>query len=128
MARNPWLRFQPFVESAKTQDGYKMVFGFVGKIVSWGWMLGSLVLLVLGIRALWRRGGISTLLAWMLAIPIVFNLLTSVATIGDHRFRIQTLTFSILLQMFGAYSLFSKRLFSKGMDGKTILREGRRIS
>ena len=121
MARNPWLRFHPFAESVKTQEGYTMVFGAVGKTFSWGWMVGSLVLLVLGIRALWLRGGLSKLLAWILAIPVVLNMLTSIATIGDHRFRIQTLAFSSLLQMVGMYSLLSKNVSERGGRKNSIV-------
>jgi hypothetical protein len=121
MARNPWLDFNPFVELAQTSDGYNRVFGQVGKIISWIWIIASLTILVLGMRALRLRGGLSTLLAWMLFIPVLLNTMSSMATIGDHRFRIPTLTSSLLLQLFGVYALFSKRLFRKEMDGSKAL-------
>lgn len=124
MARNPWLRFQPLANTVKTQEGYEMVFGVVGKTISWVWVVASLTLILLGFRALRRRGGISTLLAWMLGLPVALNTLSSVATIGDHRFRIQTLSFSILLQMFGVYSILSRKLFLRELDGKTDLKQG----
>ena len=124
MARNPWLSLHPFSETVKTQDGYEMVFGAVGKTISWLWVMVSLLLIVLGFIALRRRGGVSTLLAWMLGVPVVLNTLSSVATIGDHRFRIQTLACSVLLQVFGIYFLFSKKLFLRGLDGKMALKQG----
>jgi hypothetical protein len=124
MARNPWLEFHPFAESAKTQDGFAIVNGGVGKAISWVWVLGSLSLLVFGFISLRRRGGVSTLLAWCLFIPVLLNTTSSMGTIGDHRFRIPTLTLSILLQLFGLYSIFEKRSFKNGLDGKVRLAQG----
>jgi hypothetical protein len=124
MARNPWLQFHPFAESAKTQEGFEIVNGGVGKTISWAWVLGSLALLIYGFTALRRRGGVSTLLAWCLFIPVLLNTGSSMGTIGDHRFRIPTLTLSILLQLFGLYAIFERRSFNRGLDGKVRLAQG----
>jgi hypothetical protein len=124
MARNPWLQFHPFAESAKTQEGFEIVNGGVGKTISWAWVLGSLTLLIYGFIALRRRGGVSTLLAWCLFIPVLLNTGSSMGTIGDHRFRIPTLTLSILLQLFGLYAIFERRSFKRGLDGKVRLAQG----
>ena len=124
MARNPWLEFHPFAESAKTQEGFEIVNGGLGKTISWAWVLGSLALLIYGFIALRRRGGVSTLLAWCLFIPVLLNTGSSMGTIGDHRFRIPTLTLSILLQLFGLYAIFDRRSFKKGLDGKVRLAQG----
>jgi hypothetical protein len=124
MARNPWLQFHPFAESAKTQEGFEIVNGGVGKTISWAWVLGSLALLFYGFIALRRRGGVSTLLAWCLFIPVLLNTGSSMGTIGDHRFRIPTLTLSILLQLFGLYAIFERRSFKRGLDGKVRLAQG----
>ena len=124
MARNPWLQFHPFAESAKTQEGFEIVNGGVGKTISWAWVLGSLALLIYGFIALRRRGGVSTLLAWCLFIPVLLNTASSMGTIGDHRFRIPTLTLSILLQLFGLYAIFERRSFKRGLDGKVRLAQG----
>jgi hypothetical protein len=35
MARNPWLKFHPFAETVKTQEGHEMAYGNVGKAFSW---------------------------------------------------------------------------------------------
>jgi hypothetical protein len=124
MARNPWLKFHPFAETAKTQKGYEMAYGFLGKTLSWGWVLGSLALLVYGFISLRKRGGLSTFLAWALFIPVLLNTASSMGTIGDHRFRIPTLSLSLLLQLFGAYALFSRKSFRRGIDGPVLLARG----
>jgi hypothetical protein len=124
MARNPWVQFHPFAESAKTQEGFEIVNGGVGKTISWAWVLGSLALLIYGFIALRRRGGISTLLAWCLFLPVLLNTGSSMGTIGDHRFRIPTLTLSILLQLFGLHAIFERRTFKRGLDGKVRLAQG----
>jgi hypothetical protein len=124
MARNPWLQFHPFAESAKTQEGFEIVNGGVGKTISWAWVLGSLTLLIYGFIALRRRGGVSTLLAWCLFIPVLLNAGSSMGTIGDHRFRIPTLTLSTLLQLFGLYAIFERRSFKRGLEGKVRLAQG----
>jgi hypothetical protein len=124
MQRNPWLEFHPFRETARTQHGYEMLVGAVGKTVSWLWVASSLTLLAYGFIALRRRGGVSTLLAWSLFLPVLLNTGSSMGTVGDHRFRIPTLTLSILLQLFGLYAIFEGRSFIKGLDGKVRLVQG----
>jgi len=124
MARNPWLQFHPFAKSAKTQEGFEIVNSGVGKTISWAWVLGSLTLLIYGFIALRRRGGVATLLAWCLFIPVLLNTGSSMGTIGDHRFRIPTLTLGILLQLFGLYAIFERRSFKRGLDGKVRLAQG----
>jgi len=124
MARNPWLKFHPFAETAKTQEGYEMVYGNLGKLISWAWVLGSLALMGYGFLALRRRGGVSTLLAWTLLIPVILNTGSSMGTIGDNRFRIPTLSLSLLLQLFGAYALFARKSFRRGVDGPPRLARG----
>jgi hypothetical protein len=124
MARNPWLKFHPLSETAETENGFQMVFGATGKFISWVWILSSLALLSLGFLALRRRGGDSTLLAWLLLTPVLLNALSSMATIGDNRFRIPTLTLSLLLQLFGFYSIFSRKIFMRGVEGEVKLSRG----
>jgi hypothetical protein len=122
--RNPWVLNHPFAKSAQATDGFKIVMGGLGKTISWAWVLGSLALLIYGFVALRRRGGVSTLLAWCLFIPVLLNTGSSMGTIGDHRFRIPTLTLSILLQLFGLYAIFERRSFKRGLDGKVRLALG----
>lgn len=122
--RNPWILIHPFAKSEQTQDSLEIVNGGIGKTISWAWVLGSLTLLVYGFIALRRRGGISTLLSWCLFIPVLLNSVSSMGTIGDHRFRIPTLTLSILLQLFGLYAIFERRSFKRGLDGQVRLARG----
>jgi len=124
MARNPWLKFHPLSQTAKTENGFQMIFGATGKFISWVWISGSLTILSSGFLALRRRGGDSTLLAWLLLTPVLLNACSSMATIGDNRFRIPTLTLSLLLQLFGLYSIFSRRIFMRGVEGEVKLSRG----
>jgi hypothetical protein len=124
MGRSPWYQAHPLSAFATTPEGSKIVFGAVGKTISWAWVLGSLALLIYGFIALRRRGGVSTLLGWCLFLPVLLNTGSSMGTIGDHRFRIPTLTLSILLQLFGLYAIFERRSFKRGLDGKVRLAQG----
>jgi hypothetical protein len=134
MLRNPWLQVHPFAKTVEVQEGFGMVYGNLGKLfpgewifgslISWVWILGSLGFLAYGFIALKRRGGLSTFLAWALLIPVLFNTASSMGTIGDHRFRIPTLSLSLLLQLFGAYALFSRKSFRRGIDGPARLARG----
>ncbi len=134
MLRNPWLKVHPFATTVEAQEGYGMVYGNLGRLfpgqwmfgslMSWVWILGSLGFLAYGFIALRRRGGLSTLLAWALFIPVLLNTTSSMGTIGDHRFRIPTLSLSLLLQLFGVYALFSQKSFRRGIDGPVRLARG----
>lgn len=117
-ARNPWLNFNPLVNIARNSEGGSaMIFGSIGKVISWLWFILGFALMFLGFRALIRRGGDSAILAWILMVPVALNSATSMGTIGDNRFRIPTLTLSVLLQGFGLLSIFQKREFREGLDG-----------
>ena len=117
-ARNPWLNFSPLVDIAgSSEEGNRMIYGTTGEVISWIWVVGSLSLLLIGFRALIRRGGESTILAWMMFAPIVLNTFSSMGTIGDNRFRIPTLTLSIALQGFGVLAIFRSREFRESLDG-----------
>jgi hypothetical protein len=134
MLRNPWLQVHPFAKTVEMQEGFAMVYGNLGRLfpgewifgslISWVWILGSLGFLAYGFIALRRRGGPSTFLAWALLIPVLLNTASSIGTIGDHRFRIPTLTLSLVLQLFGAYALFSRKSFRRGIDGPVRLARG----
>lgn len=99
MARNPWLKINPITNIAKgSQDGYNSVYGPVGKIISWGWLISGIFLLFYGFRALLKMGGVEKNLAYALLIPVIASWLSAVGTIGDHRFRIPTMSLSLVLQ------------------------------
>jgi hypothetical protein len=107
MARNPWLTVSPLVDiAANSQEGAKLVYGTVGKIVSWIWMLASLVLLIIGFWRLWRIGGIEKLIGLVVITHISLNWLIAMGTLGDHRQRLPILGLSIFLQAVGVKTMF----------------------
>jgi hypothetical protein len=98
MARNPWLKIAPTNNMIKTESGAELVTGPIGKLVSWGWILGQLALLFFGYITLRRGDLISKLVANSALSAVVISWLISIGTIGDHRFRIPTMGLSLLLQ------------------------------
>jgi hypothetical protein len=119
MARNPWRINHPLNETIKTQSGASLVYGNTGKLVSWLWVLATLFFLAHGIRILWKAGGIERLWGFAAFSMVVINWLSSVATIGDHRFRIPTMTLSLILQTIGFCAFFvnkRKRLVGPSVD------------
>lgn len=99
MGRNPWLEIHPLRETIKTKSGFELVAGSIGKTISWAWILGNVFLLFLGWRILWVRGGLQRLWGSSALSMVLVNWLTSLITIGDHRFRIPTMSLSLVLQM-----------------------------
>ena len=119
MARNPWRVNHPLNETVKTRSGAEMVYGNIGKLISWLWVLGGIFFLFWGFRFLWQAGGIERLWGTAAFTLVVINWLSSIATIGDHRFRIPTMTLSLALQVIGFTSIFvnkRKRLVGAGTD------------
>jgi len=115
MARNPWLKIDPVVDIQKSQSGYNLVVGPFGKLVSWLWLLVGLGLFALGTWWLYKIGGYARTLAWFAATPVLLSWLTSLGTIGDHRFRIPTMGLSLFLQVAGVFAL-RKRLKTSGFE------------
>ena len=108
MARNPWLKIAPTQQIAKNADGNKLVYGSLGKLISYGWIIGQIALLFIGYWHLRRLGGSEKFYADLMALPIVLSWLISLGTIGDHRFRIPTMALSLLFQAAGFLALKSK--------------------
>ena len=108
MARNPWRINHPLANTLKTESGFKMVYGTGGKLVSWAWMIATLVFLILGFRLLWQAGFLERAIGLVAFGSVVVNWLSSVATIGDNRFRIPTMGLSLFLQVVGFTALFMK--------------------
>jgi len=102
MARNPWLKISPLVGFTKNEDGFNLVYGTFGKIISLAWMLGGIFLMSLGLIRLWNFGGLERRLGWLIGAPVVLGWLISLGTIGDHRFRIPQMGLSLFLQVVGA--------------------------
>ena len=109
MARNPWLKIDPLTNIAKgSQQGHKLVYGTVGEIFSWLWIAGEIFLLFYGFVVLKRLGKLEANLSYLLLTPILASWLSAVATIGDHRFRIPTMSLSLTLQMIALKNLSKK--------------------
>ena len=95
---------------AQNQEGAKLVYGNIGKIVSWLWLVSGLALMIYGFFVLWRKKSLERLIAIVVLIVIIVNWLIALMTIGDHRFRIPILGMSIFLQAVGIQKLFKKKL------------------
>jgi hypothetical protein len=107
MARNPWLKISPLVDIASnSEEGNKLIYGTAGKIISWGWILLSLTLLVIGFWRLWRIGGVEKVIGIFALSQIVLNWLIAMGTLGDHRQRLPILGLSIFLQAIGIKAIF----------------------
>jgi hypothetical protein len=102
MARNPWLKISPLVGFTKNEDGFKLVYGTFGKIISLAWLLGGILMMSLGFLRLWNFGGLERQIGLLIGAPVVLGWLTSLGTIGDHRFRIPQMGLSLFLQVVGA--------------------------
>jgi len=107
MARNPWLTVNPLKNIATTQDGFNLVYGGFGKVISWLWLLGGLALLFYGYYILWRHNLLERFLGNLAMVAITTNWLITLFTIGDHRFRIPIMGMSLFLQAIGLKTLFS---------------------
>lgn len=108
MARNPWLKIAPTQSIKKSQEGAKFVFGIPGKIISYAWIIGQLIFLFWGYRELRKIGAFEKIIANVVMLPIVISWLISIGTIGDHRFRIPTMSLSLFLQVVGIMALRKK--------------------
>lgn len=101
MARNPWLKVSPLVGFTKNKEGFDLVYGPVGKLVSLMWVIGGMLLIALGLRKVWSLGGLERQLSWLIGAPVLLGWLISLGTIGDHRFRIPQMGLSLALQLLG---------------------------
>jgi hypothetical protein len=109
MARNPWLKISPVQEIATgSESGQKLVAGAIGTIISYLWLLGQVALLFVGYRSLRRLGSDEKFFANVVMIPIVLSWLISIGTIGDHRFRLPTMSMSLLLQVVAILAIRKK--------------------
>jgi hypothetical protein len=111
MARNPWLKINPIKNGIKTQQNYDAVYGPLGTLVSWAWILGQIALVFSGLVWLWKMGGTERLLSKLAGAPVLLGWMVSMGTIGDHRFRIPQMGLSLFLQVAGF--IFLKRKITK---------------
>ncbi len=106
MARNPWLKIDPILNIARgSQQGNDLVYGTFGKLISWAWMLAGISLFFIGFFWLRSFKGIYSQLAWLTFLPVVASWLVGMGTIGDHRFRVPTMSLSLVLQAIGFAAL-----------------------
>jgi len=105
MARNPWLTINPLKNIASTQDGFNLVNGGFGKVISWLWLLGGIALLLYGYLTLWRQNSLERFIGNLAMVAIATNWLITLFTIGDHRFRIPIMGLSLFLQVIGLKTL-----------------------
>jgi hypothetical protein len=109
MARNPWLKVNPIMDIARgSQSGNDLVYKSVGKGISFFWVVGCISLFFIGFFWLRSMKGIYAKIAWLTGIPVVISWLVSMGTIGDHRFRIPTMSLSVFLQVMGYFALRHK--------------------
>jgi len=107
MARNPWLKINPVKNIATSSpDGQKLVYGGIGKLISWLWLLGGLALFIYGLITLWRLKSIERVIGAAAGIVIVSSWLITLISIGDHRFRLPIMGMSLFLQAVGLRTLF----------------------
>ena len=113
MARNPWLKISPVQQVGNSnQDGQGLVFGTFGIAVSYLWIAGQVLFLGLGYRALRKLGPEEKFFARVLITPVLVSWLLALGTIGDHRFRVPTMSMSLLLQL-AAFLTIRKKLSDK---------------
>jgi hypothetical protein len=108
MARNPWLKISPAYTISKNQDGSDLVLGPFGRLISYLWIIGQVFFLAFGFISLRRRGGIERDFARLLIAPVLISWIISLGTIGDHRFRIPTMSLSLALQVAGAVAITNR--------------------
>ena len=111
MVRNPWLKINPIINITANEDGFNLVYGNFGKVVSWLWMLSGLGLLVLGFRRVWILGKSERVLAGISGSVILSNWLITLVTIGDHRFRLPIMGITLFIQAVGLASIFKGKTF-----------------
>ena len=113
MARNPWLKISPVQQiSVSSQSGRDFMYSGFGVAVSYGWILGQMFFLIMGYRTLRKLGQDEKFLARIVIVPVLLSWLISIGTIGDHRFRIPTMSMSIFLQVV-AFLAIRKKLNEK---------------
>jgi len=101
MARNPYLIFHPIKSNITTQSQLDLVMGILGQLVSWVWILGGWLLLMVGFRSLFKSGGLQKVIGNVTLMLIISNWLTVLVVQGDNRYRIPFMPFSLFLQLCG---------------------------
>jgi hypothetical protein len=109
MARNPWLKISPVQQvGTSNQDGQGLVFGGFGVALSYLWIVGQVFFLFLGYRSLRKLGRDELFFARVLITPVLVSWLLALGTIGDHRFRVPTMSMSLALQVIAILAIRKK--------------------
>jgi hypothetical protein len=109
MARNPWLKISPTQQVGKSnQSGQDLVFGPLGILISYLWIIGQVLFLLLGYRSLRKLGRNELFFARVLITPVLISWLLALGTIGDHRFRVPTMSMSLALQVIAFLAIRKK--------------------
>jgi hypothetical protein len=109
MARNPWLKISPVQQiGSSNQDGQGLVFGPFGVAISYLWIIGQIFFLFLGYRSLRKLGQDELFFARILIAPVLVSWLLALGTIGDHRFRVPTMSMSLALQVIAILTIRKK--------------------
>lgn len=117
MARNPWLKINPLKGiSEGSPDGVKLVFGGIGKLISYIWILGQLGLMFFGFIVSRKLGRTEWVVAILIFGEILISWLISIGTLGDHRQRLPVMGMSLFLQAVGLRTLL--------MGGKPSMVDG----
>jgi hypothetical protein len=110
MARNPWLKISPIQKIAMgSEGGEELVNGKIGTAISYLWLFGQVALIFFGYRILRKLGSDEKFFANVVMVPIVLSWMISIGTIGDHRFRVPTMSMSLFLQVVAILALRNKR-------------------
>jgi hypothetical protein len=106
MARNPWLKINPLKSiSEGNPNGMKLVYGGLGKLISYLWILGQLFLMFYGLMVSRKLGRIEWVVASIVLVEILISWLISIGTLGDHRQRLPIMGMSLFLQAVGLRTL-----------------------
>jgi hypothetical protein len=109
MARNPWLKISPVQQIGKsTEDGRGLVFGPFGVALSYLWIIGQVFFLFKGYRSLRKLGRDELFFGRVLITPVLASWLLALGTIGDHRFRVPTMSVSLALQVIAFLAIRKK--------------------
>lgn len=111
IARNPALEYSPVMGlNHASESWHNFIYGIYGQLISYLWLLEQLALFFIGFQYLRKQ---NRRIAWIIASPVLIGWLITMATIGDARFRIPTMSLSLVLQ--GAGMIWLKRKFTKAL-------------
>jgi hypothetical protein len=109
MARNPWLKISPVQQIGESsEEGKGLVVGPFGSVISYLWIIGQVFFLFMGYRSLRKLGRDESFFARVLITPVLVSWILALGTIGDHRFRVPTMSMSLVLQVVAILAIRKK--------------------